>query len=94
MNERLFAARVLLCNNDVIVVNKLAGEAMEGAGRGMIDLPALLTQYRAAGKDARRRCKPAAVHRLDVPVTGCALFARVPRAAAFLGKAFRAGTAV
>jgi 23S rRNA pseudouridine1911/1915/1917 synthase len=34
---------------------------------------------------------PVAVHRLDVPVSGCALFARNPSALAFLNARFRAG---
>ncbi|MDR2553059.1 MAG: RNA pseudouridine synthase [Treponema sp.] len=82
--------RILLINGGVIAVNKLAGEAVEGAGRGMTDLPALLRErFGCAGTYA-----PAAVHRLDVPVTGCVLFARTPGTAAFLGSAFsRTGAA-
>jgi 23S rRNA pseudouridine1911/1915/1917 synthase len=80
--------RILVCNDDVIVVNKAAGEAMEGAGSGMIDLPALLKQYLAAVKGSCLQGTPEAVHRIDVPVTGCALFALNAGAAAFLGKAF------
>jgi 23S rRNA pseudouridine1911/1915/1917 synthase len=78
-----FDRRVLLLTNDVIVVNKLAGEAMEGAGKGMTDLPALLAG-RLGGTFT-------AAHRLDVPVTGCALFARSSAALAFLSAAFAAG---
>jgi 23S rRNA pseudouridine1911/1915/1917 synthase len=78
--EANFDDRVLLHTTDVIVVNKLAGEAMEGAGKGMTDLPALLAE-RFGGTFT-------AVHRLDVPVSGCALFARSPAALAFLSAAF------
>jgi 23S rRNA pseudouridine1911/1915/1917 synthase len=76
--------RILFCSDDLAAVNKLAGEAMEGAGRGTIDLKALLAERPGmAGA-----FPPEAVHRLDVPVTGCALFARNRTALVFLGRAF------
>jgi 23S rRNA pseudouridine1911/1915/1917 synthase len=75
--------RILFINDDMIIINKLAGEAMEGAADGMTDLPALLLrQFGTKG------FAPVAVHRLDVPVTGCALFARNAAAAAFLSNSF------
>ena len=80
--------RVLFINKDVVVVNKGAGEAMEGAGEGMADLEALLKEYLDEKNDGEKRFDPAAVHRLDVPVTGCALFARNPKALKFLNKSF------
>jgi 23S rRNA pseudouridine1911/1915/1917 synthase len=81
--------RILFANNDVIVVNKLAGEAMEGAKRGMIDLSQLLREEFGTVKQGKGKAfAPTAVHRLDVPVTGCALFARNAKAAAFLNKSF------
>ena len=80
--------RILLVNNDVIVINKAAGEAMEGAKRGITDLPALLNEQFSVKSGWNKNFVPAAVHRLDVPVTGCALFARNARAAAFLNKSF------
>jgi 23S rRNA pseudouridine1911/1915/1917 synthase len=66
-----------------MVVNKLSGEAAEGAVKGMVDLPRLLTQQYGGSFTA--------VHRLDVPVSGCTLFARTPAALAFLGAAFAGG---
>jgi len=80
--------RILFISDDVIVVNKIAGEAMEGAGQGMVDLPALLNERFSLKKDKGKGFVPAAVHRLDVPVSGCALFARNTGAAGFLGKSF------
>jgi 23S rRNA pseudouridine1911/1915/1917 synthase len=80
--------RVLFINNDIIVVNKRAGEAMEGAGRGMVDLPKLLAEHCGVKKSKGKEFAPTAVHRLDVPVSGCALFARTPKALAFLNNAF------
>jgi 23S rRNA pseudouridine1911/1915/1917 synthase len=81
--------RILFSNDDVIVVNKIAGEAMEGAKRGMSDLPRLLGEQFGTGKeDGDDEFVPTAVHRLDVPVTGCALFARNAKAVTFLNKSF------
>ena len=89
--------RILYCDTNCIVVNKMAGEAVEGAGKGMIDLPSLL-----AGQMAGLGLPPAlpiddalalptAVHRLDVPVSGCTAFARTGAALRFLNNAFRGG---
>ncbi|MDR1900365.1 MAG: RNA pseudouridine synthase, partial [Treponema sp.] len=91
------AERVLYSDEHCLVVNKIAGESAEplcGAGAstpaagvsmpagGQVDLPALL----------RDRFGPlTAVHRLDVPVSGCVLFARTARALSFLGAAFASG---
>jgi len=88
--------RLLFINNDVIVINKLAGEAMEGATERMIDLPSLvLRQFgtvengkETGGTHNEKAFAPVAVHRLDVPVTGCALFARNAGAAVFLNNVF------
>jgi 23S rRNA pseudouridine1911/1915/1917 synthase len=76
------------------VVDKRIGEAMEGAKSGVEDLGALLARAlgvrkNAAGKDF----PPTAVHRLDVPVSGCALFARNPQALAYLNTQFAEGHA-
>jgi 23S rRNA pseudouridine1911/1915/1917 synthase len=78
--------RILFVNDDIVVVNKLAGEAMEGAKRGITDLAKLLLEQFGTGKE--KEFFPTAVHRLDVPVTGCALFARNAKAVTFLNKSF------
>ena len=86
------ASRVLYCDASCVVVNKIAGEAVEGAGKGMEDLPKLLAaelsapEYPAPAGDALPL--PTAVHRLDVPVSGCAAFARTGAALRFLNAAF------
>jgi 23S rRNA pseudouridine1911/1915/1917 synthase len=81
--------RILFINDDLVVVNKCSGESMDGTGvsskSGIIDLGRLLADYLGTSPAARL---PAAVHRLDVPVTGCALFARTAEAVSFLGKSF------
>jgi len=80
--------RILFSNKDVIVVNKLAGEAMEGAKRGIVDLPALLKEQFPQKMIKGKVFIPTAVHRLDVPVTGCALFARNAKSITFLNRSF------
>ncbi|WP_304224627.1 RluA family pseudouridine synthase [Gracilinema caldarium] len=91
MNEQI----VLLYESDAcIVVNKRCGEAMEGASGSVLDLPALLAKtYGTACNRDGKPFAPTAVHRLDVPVTGCALFARNPQALAFLNEVFAQGLA-
>ena len=99
MNEEL-ASRILYCDGNCIVVNKIAGEVVEGAGKGMIDLPRqiagsqLNSQFEPDGRTAVGLLDlPVAVHRLDVPVSGCAVFARTNKALLFLNAAFRDSTA-
>ena len=86
-------SRILYCDSNCVVVNKIAGEAVEGAGKGMVDLPSQLADSLLADRmtaDANGKLPlPTAVHRLDVPVTGCAVFARTAAALAFLNNAFR-----
>jgi 23S rRNA pseudouridine1911/1915/1917 synthase len=97
MNE--LSSRILYCDSDCVVVNKIAGEAVEGAGKNMTDLPRLLAQVlntQAAlqtvmpAKDSLPSplAMPVAVHRLDVPVSGCVLFARSETALRFLNDSF------
>jgi len=76
-------SRILYQNKACVVVNKLKGEAVEGAKQGMADLPRLLAT--ALGEET---CLVEAVNRIDVPVTGCALFALDKKALAFLNAAF------
>jgi 23S rRNA pseudouridine1911/1915/1917 synthase len=81
------APEIIYASDQCVVVNKRCGEAVEGAGQGMIDLPSLLQkQFRAASGSAPGSFT--AVNRLDVPVSGCALFARNSAALACLNAAF------
>ncbi|MDR2134777.1 MAG: RNA pseudouridine synthase [Treponema sp.] len=83
--------RILRLDDGFAVINKLCGEAVEGAGKGMADLSRILAgalETLPAASSPRPAMKPAAVHRLDVPVSGCVLFARTPSALGFLGSAF------
>jgi len=90
--ENNLSGRILYCDSYCIVVNKIAGEAVEGAGKGMTDLPRLLAEQmsnlpQAPAEDALDL--PTAVHRLDVPVSGCVAFARTGTALRFLNDAFQ-----
>jgi 23S rRNA pseudouridine1911/1915/1917 synthase len=59
----------------------------------MIDLPQLLlTTLKAQSEAQHHPALPVAVHRLDVPVSGCALFARTGTALTFLNNAFHGDT--
>ena len=101
MNSGL-ASRILHCDAACVVVNKIAGEAVEGAGKNMADLPRLLAaelsadaelpapKYSPALPAEDALSLPRAVHRLDVPVSGCAVFARTGAALGFLNNEFKA----
>ncbi|MDR0386652.1 MAG: RNA pseudouridine synthase [Treponema sp.] len=72
-------SRLLYLSGRYLAVNKLPGEAVEGAGPGMTDLPRLLTERYGTEELSGEKGRPfpvTAVHRLDVPVSGCILFAR------------------
>ena len=86
------ASRILHCDSACVVVNKIPGEAAEGAGRGMINLPQLLAaELPPMPATADSLTLPTAVHRLDVPVSGCVVFARTGAALRFLNAAFSGG---
>jgi 23S rRNA pseudouridine1911/1915/1917 synthase len=74
-------SRILYQDPRCLVVNKLPGEAVEGAAPGMIDLPRLLAETSGgAASGPEGLAIPVAVNRLDVPASGCVLFARTRRA--------------
>lgn len=77
--------KILYADPWCVVANKRAGEAVEGAREGMVDL----------GQEIRKVLGVCpyleAAHRLDVPVSGCVVYARSPQAAAALGSAFAEG---
>jgi 23S rRNA pseudouridine1911/1915/1917 synthase len=75
--------RILYRSCECIVVNKLKGEAVEGVSGDIVSLQEELRLF--LGKDAELI---EAVHRLDVPVTGCVLFALTKNASVFLNSAF------
>lgn len=81
------AERILYVHEDCVVINKIPGEAAQGAEPGMRDLPLILGAQLGDSPRARG-FPPAAVHRLDVPVSGLSLFARTPQSLAFLNAGF------
>lgn len=87
MNEQFQQERILYKDERCLVVNKAPGEAAEGASGTQIDLPAVL----AAAFNLE---KVYTVHRIDVPVTGCCLFAFDTESLAFLNKAFAKGKTI
>jgi 23S rRNA pseudouridine1911/1915/1917 synthase len=90
--DTIDTSRVLYAGEACLVINKLAGEAAEGAEENGPDLSRLLAeQYGTVEKGGKKPFYPTAVHRLDVPVTGCVLFARTPGALSFLNQAFAGG---
>jgi 23S rRNA pseudouridine1911/1915/1917 synthase len=104
-------SRILYQSAACIVVNKLIGEAMEGAMGGMMDLQEeiknmkLEIRNKELGNSNEQLAMSKeklgngvevieAVHRLDVPVTGCALFALTRDALSFLNAAFAGDTSL
>ena len=77
----MFNERILYQNTACIVINKQKGESMQGAKDGIVNLPKELNSF-------LKTDFVQAVHRLDVPVTGCALFATTKPALIFLFDAF------
>ena len=83
-DETFVRGMVLHKDDDVIVLNKPAGLAVQGGAKTPRHLDALLEGLKF---DAEK--KPKLVHRLDRDTSGCLVLARHPRAAAALGEAFR-----
>ncbi|MDR1107820.1 MAG: RNA pseudouridine synthase [Spirochaetaceae bacterium] len=85
-------SRILYRDPHCLVVNKLPGEAAEGAGPGMVDLPRFLAEhYPPASVGPECLAVPVAVNRLDVPASGCLLFAQTRRALSRLNAALGEG---
>ena len=105
-NIKEIAPRILYCDGSCVVVNKIAGEVVEGnqtaahrgTGKGMIDLPRLLAaelarpQWPSALPAGDVLALPTAAHRLDVPVSGCVIFARTKTALGNLNESFAKNT--
>lgn len=83
-DEDFVRSLVIHRDDDVIVLNKPAGLAVQGGAKTTRHLDALLD-----GLKFDTEKKPKLVHRLDRDTSGCLVLARHPRAAAALGEAFR-----
>ncbi len=77
---------VLFEDEDIIVVNKPAGVAVQSKGVAAKDLETELKKYRKAKGETPEIY---VVHRLDQPVAGIMVFAKTKEASAFLSKDIR-----
>ncbi|MCA8886208.1 MAG: RluA family pseudouridine synthase [Hyphomonadaceae bacterium] len=83
-DETYVRSLVIHRDDDVIVLNKPRGLAVQGGAKTTRHLDQLMEGLKF---DAEK--KPKLVHRLDRDTSGCLVLARHPRAAAFLAEAFR-----
>lgn len=83
-DEAYVRSLVIHRDDDVIVLNKPQGLAVQGGAKTTRHLDALMEGLKF---DAEK--KPKLVHRLDRDTSGCLVLARHPRAAAALAEAFR-----
>src|SRR5204863_1219290 len=77
-------------DDDVLVLNKSMGLAVQGGSGTTRHLDGMLEVLRAPGPDGQR---PRLVHRLDKDTAGCLLVAKTRFAAAALAKTFRSRAA-
>ncbi|MET0183592.1 MAG: RluA family pseudouridine synthase [Caulobacterales bacterium] len=83
-DEEFIRDLVIYKDDDVIVLNKPAGLAVQGGTKTLRHVDGMLP-----GLKFEREDKPKLVHRLDRDTSGCLVLARHPRAAAHLGDMFR-----
>jgi len=90
-HDRAFIKSITLYeDDDVMVLNKPMGLAVQGGSGTTHHLDGMLGALRGAGVDAQR---PRLVHRLDKDTAGCLLVAKTRFAAAALAKTFRSRSA-
>ena len=83
VNTNNIKSRILFQNEACLILNKIKGEAAQGVGKeGIVNLPKKL-----AVELGKKEIIQAA-HRIDVPVTGCVLFALTKESLVFLNSAF------
>ena len=89
--DRAYIKSITLAeDDDVLVLNKPMGLAVQGGSGTTRHLDGLLEALRGPGVDAQR---PRLVHRLDKDTAGCILVAKTRFAAAALAKTFRTRSA-
>lgn len=87
LKDRAYLKSITLAeDDDVLVLNKPMGLAVQGGSGTTRHLDGLLEALRGPGVDAQ---KPRLVHRLDKDTAGCILVAKTRFAAAALAKTFR-----
>jgi 23S rRNA pseudouridine955/2504/2580 synthase len=91
LKDRAFLRSITLYeDDDVMVLNKPAGLAVQGGSGTTRHLDGMLEVLRGPGPDGQ---KPRLVHRLDKDTAGCLLVAKSRFAAAALAKTFRSRSA-
>jgi 23S rRNA pseudouridine955/2504/2580 synthase len=89
--DRAFLQSITLYeDDDVMVLNKPMGLAVQGGSGTTRHVDGMLAALRGPGADAQR---PRLVHRLDKDTAGCLLVAKTRFAAAALAKTFRSRSA-
>jgi 23S rRNA pseudouridine955/2504/2580 synthase len=89
--DRAYLKSITLAeDDDVLVLNKPMGLAVQGGSGTTRHIDGLLEALRGPGVDAQR---PRLVHRLDKDTAGCLLVAKTRFAAAALAKTFRTRSA-
>ena len=89
--DRAFLKSITLYeDDDVMVLNKPMGLAVQGGSGTTRHIDGMLESLRGPGVDAQR---PRLVHRLDKDTAGCLLVAKTRFAAAALAKTFRSRSA-
>lgn len=94
-----FAEDILMEDNDILVVHKHAGMAVQNARMGQMDLEHAALNEARAGKGGNTGSRRGlrfhiwrSVHRLDQPVEGVLVFAKNKDAAGKLGRQVQDGT--
>ena len=91
LKDRAYIKSITLAeDDDVLVLNKPMGLAVQGGSGTVRHIDGLLEALRGPGVDAQR---PRLVHRLDKDTAGCLLVAKTRFAAAALAKTFRTRSA-
>ncbi|MFA6266866.1 MAG: RluA family pseudouridine synthase [Pseudolabrys sp.] len=91
LKDRAYLRSITLAeDDDVMVLNKPMGLAVQGGSGTTRHVDGLLEALRGPGVDAQR---PRLVHRLDKDTSGCLLIAKTRFAAAALAKTFRTRSA-
>jgi 23S rRNA pseudouridine955/2504/2580 synthase len=91
LKDRAFLKSITLYeDDDVMVLNKPAGLAVQGGSGTTRHIDGMLGALQGQHKDAQR---PRLVHRLDKDTAGCLLIAKTRFAAAALSKTFRSRSA-
>lgn len=79
-------------DNHIIIVNKAAGEIVQGDKTGDTPLSELVKQYIKEKYNKPGEVFLGVVHRLDRPVSGLVMFARTSKALSRLNKMFQEGS--